>query len=143
MAADDLAMNTLAARTVVEREGYVRQRMSGGIMILRLLDAREETINAWYEDCNLFMTRWQRGQRLRYLHDIRAAEKVTPYATDRVLHILKRMRQIPITDGRGAVLLNSSALASLLSTFLKRRLVTDWQIRFFNIESEAIRWLSE
>jgi hypothetical protein len=136
-------METWRIRTVTEKEGYIRQRMLGGILILRLMDSRRETINAWYEDCSLLMSKWQPGQRLRYLHDVREAEVVTPYAVDRVVRVVRQMRQIPVTDGRGAILVNSSTLAELLSTFLKRRTLVNWQIRFFQDEDEALRWLSE
>lgn len=130
-------------RTVIEQNGYIRQRAAGGIVILRLADSRAEAIDAWYAECNKFMSHWEPGQRLRYLHDIRGAETVTPYATDRVVRVLRRMRNTPITDGRGAILLNSAALASILSSFFRRRRPGSWQIRFFRDESEAMRWLSE
>jgi hypothetical protein len=131
----------MTVRTIVERRGYQRQRMSGGIIILRLLEQSPEAIEAWYEDCNFFMSRWQPGQRLRYLHDIRRAERVTPYATDRVTRILKRMRTIPVNDGRGAILLTNATLANLLTPFLKPHPPAFWQIRFFSDEAEALRWL--
>ena len=130
------------ARTVIEKAGYQRQRMPGGIIILRLLDSRAETIDAWYEDCGKLMSRWLPGQRLRYLHDIRLAEHVTPHATERVVSVLRRMRHTPVSDARGAILLNNPTLASLLKTFFRRRPHVNWQIRFFSDEAEAIRWLS-
>jgi hypothetical protein len=130
-------------RTIVEKKGYQRQRMLGGIMILRVLEPTPEAIEAWYRDCNLFMARWEQGQRLRYLHDIRKAERVTPFATDRVARVLKRMRTIPVNDGRGAILLNNAALANLLTPFLRPHPPAYWQIRFFGDEPEALNWLSE
>lgn len=135
-------MTSTEFRTVIEKAGYRRQRMLGGILILRLLDAEVQTVDAWYEDCNKLMSHWQPGQRLRYLHDIRQAESVTPHNTDRVARVLRRMRHIPVTDGRGAILLNNSALAGLLGTFFKRRSHANWQIQFFSDEDEAIHWLS-
>jgi hypothetical protein len=131
------------ARTVIEKAGYQRQRLPGGIIILRLLDSRMETIDAWHEDCHKLMSRWLPGQRLRYLHDIRRAEQVTPHATERVISVLRRMRHTPVSDGRGAILVNNPTLASLLKTFFKRRPRANWQIRFFSDEAEAIRWLSD
>lgn len=133
---------SMTLRTIVEKKGYIRQRMNGGITILRVLEPTPEAIEAWYQDCNLFMSRWQPGQRLRYLHDVRSAERVTPYATERVTRVLKRMRTIPVSDGRGAILLNNASLASLLSPFLKPHPPAFWQIRFFSEEAEAFRWLS-
>ncbi len=129
-------------RTVVEKAGYRRERVPGRIDVLRLLDARPETIDAWYEDCSKLMARWQQGQRLRYLHDIRRAEQVTPHAMERVARVLRQMRYIPVTDGRGAILLNNPTLAALLRTFFRRRAHANWQIRFFSDEAEAMRWLS-
>jgi hypothetical protein len=128
-------------RTVVEKAGYRRERLPGSIVVLRLLDARVETIDAWFEDCNKLMGHWQPDQRLRYLHDIRGAEQVTPHATECVVRVLRRMKRIPVSDGRGAILLNNATVAALLKTFFKRRL--NWQIRFFGDEVEAMRWLSE
>ncbi|MCC7446940.1 MAG: hypothetical protein IT324_05950 [Anaerolineae bacterium] len=136
-------MSEATMRTVIAQAGYRRQRMLGGILILRLLDARPETIDAWYTDCNKLMTHWQTGQRLRYLQDIRQAEAVTPYSTDRVARVIRRMRHIPVTDARGAILVNSPALVTLLSTFFKRRSHNNWHIRFFHDESDALRWLAE
>ena len=133
----------MTLRTIVEKKGYQRQRMLGGVMILRLLEPTTEAIEAWYRDCNLFMSRWEPGQRLRYLHDIRQAERVTPFATDRVARVLKRMRTIPVNDGRGAILLNNAALANILTPFLKPHPPAYWQIRFFSEEADALRWLTE
>ena len=130
-------------RTVVEKAGYRRERLPDSIVVLRLLDAQPETIDAWFEDCNKLMSRWGQGQRLRYLHDIRQAEQVTPHAMERVVRVLRRMRYIPVTGGRGAILLNNPTLAALLRTFFRRRIQADWQIRFFEDEAQAMRWLSE
>jgi hypothetical protein len=131
------------SRVVIEKEGYRRQRLPGGTLILRLLDGRPETIDAWYDDCQKIMSAWRPGRRLRYLHDIRNAETITPFALDRVLNVLRRMRKLPISDGRGAILTRSSQVAGLLTTFLKRRRYANWQIQFFNDEVEALRWLNE
>jgi hypothetical protein len=130
-------------RTVVEKAGYRRERLPGSIVALRLLDARPETIDAWYEDCSKLMAHWQQGQRLRYLHDIRQAEQVTPHAMERVARVLRQMRYTPVTDGRGAILMNNQTLAGLLRTFFRRRAHANWQIRFFSDEAEAMRWLSD
>ncbi len=130
-------------RTVVEKAGYRRERLPGSVVVLRLLDARPETIDAWFEDCNKLMSRWERGQRLRYLHDIRQAEQVTPHAMERVVRVLRRMRHIPVSDGRGAILLGNPTVAGLLRTFFRRRAHANWQIRFFDDEGQALRWLSE
>ncbi len=130
-------------RTIIEKAGYRRQRLPGNITVLKLLDARPETIDAWYDDCNKLMAHWQRDQRLRYLHDIRGAEQVTPHATDRVVRVLRRMRHIPVSNGRGAILLSNPTLAALLGTFVNRRRHANWQIRFFFDEAEAMRWLGE
>ncbi len=136
-------MSEATIRTVMEQAGYRRQRMLGGILILRLLDSRPETIDAWYEDCNRMMAHWQTDQRLRYLQDIRQAEAVTPHSTDRAARVIRRMRHIPVTDARGAVLVNNPALVALLGTFFKRRSQANWHIRFFSDEAEALRWLSD
>jgi hypothetical protein len=130
-------------RIVVQRPGYERERLPGDIFILRLHDARSESVDAWYEDCNKLMSRWLPGQHLRYLHDIRAAESVTPHAMDRVARVLRRMRNTPVTDGHGAIVLNNGVVASLLATFFKRRPHANWQIRFFDKEDLAVRWLAE
>ncbi len=127
----------------MQEAGYSRERLQGGIFILRLRDANPATIDAWYDDCNKLMGRWQSDQRLRYLHDIRGAETVTPHSTDRVTRVLRRMRYIPVSDGRGAILLNNKLIATLLETFFKRRPRANWQIRFFSDETQALNWLSE
>jgi hypothetical protein len=134
---------TSYSRTIVEQAGYSRLRLPGGINVLRLADGERDTIEAWFEDCNKLMSRWLPDQRLRYLHDIRAAEFVTPHAIDRVTQVLRRMRYTPIADGRGAVVLNSTAISSLLGIFFKRRPGLNWKIRFFSDEKAALRWLSE
>ena len=136
-------IDTPQIRTVIEKEGYRRQRASGGILILRLLDSRRETIEVWHDDCHKLMSHWRADQPLRYLHDIREAEQVTPYATERVARVLRRMRHIPVTDARGAILVNNQTLAALLGTFFKRRSHVNWQIHFFTDESQALCWLSE
>jgi hypothetical protein len=128
-------------RTIIEKAGYRREHLPGHIVALRLLDGRPETIEAWYEDCSKLMSHWQREDRLRYLHDVRRAEQVTPHAMERVARVLRQMRYIPVTDGRGAILMNNVTLAGLLRTFFRRRAHANWQIRFFNDEAEAIRWL--
>jgi hypothetical protein len=130
-------------RTVVQRQGYLRQHLTSGISILRLLDSSPEAIEAWYEECNLMMANWRPGQRLRYVHDIRAAERITPRGTDRVARVLRRMRSIPVTDGRGAILLHNPALANLLAPFLRPKAPARWLIQFFDDEAEAIAWLSK
>jgi hypothetical protein len=136
-------VNPSTARTVIQKPGYVRQRVPGGIWILRVQDTSTEAISAWYDDCNLFMAHWRPGQRLRYLHDIRLAERVTPFATDRVTRVLKRMRRIPVTNGRGAIVMQNAALAKLLAPFLKPHPPANWQIQFFSDEQAALRWLHE
>ncbi len=135
--------NNNERKIVIRRPGYEREWLPGDIHILRLHDARSESIEAWYEDCNKLMARWLPGQRLRYLHDIRAAEQVTPRAMDRVTRVLRRMRNTPVTDGHGAIVLNNGVVASLLATFFKRRPQANWQIRFFDNEDAAVHWLSE
>ena len=127
----------------MEKGGYVRERRLGGIIILRVMDSEPQTIDAWYEDCNKLMSRWQPDQKLLYLHDIRGAERITPHATDRVARILRRMRYMPVGDSRGAILLTNPTIRSLLETFFKRRPRANWQIRFFTDEAEALRWLAE
>ncbi len=135
--------NGTSRRVMLEQGNYRRERLLSGIVVLRLLDDEPETLEAWFEDCNRLMGEWEPGQRLRYLHDIRGAERVTPRATDRVARILKRMRNTPVTDGRGAIVLKNSTIASLLGTFFKRRPQANWTIRFFDDEADALRWLSQ
>ncbi|CAG1002857.1 MAG: hypothetical protein IT322_13575 [Anaerolineae bacterium] len=132
---------TAPTRTVIVKAGYRRERLPGNILIMRLLDSQRESLDAWYEDCCKCMSAWRPGRRLRYLHDIRHAEYITPYATERVIRVLAKMRQLPVTDGRGAILLQTPALGSVLGTFFKRRTYANWQVQFFNDEHEAIRWL--
>ena len=136
-------MDNGSVRTIIHQSGYRRERLPGGIFVLRLQNADPETIDAWYEDCLRLMSRWETGQRLRYLHDIRGAEVVTPHTTDRVARILRRMREIPVSDGRGAILLNNQTIGSLLQGFFKRRPRANWEIRFFNEEERALRWLQQ
>jgi hypothetical protein len=128
-------------RMIYEKAGYTRRRLPSGVTVLTLADANAETLDAWFEDCNKLMSRWQPDDKLRYLHDIRGAEFVTPHATDLVAKILRRMRYTPIGDGRGAVVLRNSTISSLLSMFLNRRMSMNWEIRFFSDDSEALRWL--
>ncbi|HLY24956.1 MAG TPA: hypothetical protein VKQ72_01365, partial [Aggregatilineales bacterium] len=128
---------------VVQEAGYRREAAPGGIVILRLTDSTPETIEAWFEDCNKLMESWKPQQRLRYLHDIRQAERVTPRGLDRVTRILHRMRLIPVGDSRGAILTRNATLAGLLGTFLKRRPRANWQIRFFQDEDKALHWLRQ
>ncbi len=128
-------------RTLVQQAGYVRQRAPGGVVILRVTNAYPETISAWYEDCNRLMASWQSGKRLRYLHDIRGAGLPTPHATDRVAQVLRRMRYITVSDGRGAILVENSALAHLLSSLIKRRPQANWEVRCFADEQAALSWL--
>src|SRR5271157_744416 len=134
--------NQAETRTIVDQYGYIRQRMLGNIYVLRLRDAAPDTIDAWYEDCMKVMSRWEPNQRLRYLHDIREAEFVTPHAIDRVTQILRRMRNIPVMDARGAILLTNPLIGLLLGTFFNQRPQLAWQIRFFEDESAAIQWLN-
>jgi hypothetical protein len=131
------------ARTVIERAGYRRQRLPGGIWALRLVDSHRETLEAWYEDCVRLMEAWRAGERLRYLHDIRKAGQVTPYAIEYVARVLRRMRQRPVTDARGAILTDNPTLAGLLASFLGGSAYAHWQIRFFEDEEEALFWLSK
>jgi hypothetical protein len=129
------------ARTIIEKAGYCRQRLPGGIWALRLADSRRETLAAWYEDCVRVMEAWRPEQRLRYLHDIRKAGQVTPYAIEYVARVLRRMRQRPVTDARGAILTDNPTLAGLLGSFLSGNAFAHWQIRFFEDEDAAILWL--
>ncbi|MEP7286744.1 MAG: hypothetical protein ABI947_13370 [Chloroflexota bacterium] len=129
-------------RVIMQQGGYSRRRLPGSIFILRLEDASPATIEAWYEDCNNLMSRWQPDQRLRYLHDIRGAEWVNSQTMDRVTRVLRRLRYIPVGDGRGAIVLNNTTIASLLSTFFKRRPHANWDIRFFSDPTEALAWLA-
>jgi hypothetical protein len=117
--------------------------MTGGIVVLRLLDSNPETIEAWYDDCNRLMEDWTPEKRLRYLHDIRQAERVTPRGLDHVTRVLHRMRLISVGDARGAILTRNATLAGLLGTFLKRRPRANWQIRFFQDEAKSLEWLRE
>ncbi len=136
-----LKMST--ARTVIEKAGYARQRLPGGVWTLRLGDPHRETLQAWYEDCVRLMAAWRPEQRLRYLHDIRKAGQVTPYAIEYVARVLRRMRQYPVTDARGAILTDNPTLAGLLGSFLKENAYACWQIRFFVDEAEALFWLTD
>ena len=128
-------------RTIRQEAGYIRQRAPGGIIILRIGDSRPETINAWYDDCLRLMAGWQPARQMRYLHDIRGAGLPTPYATDRVAQVLQRMRQIPVSDGRGAILVTNLTLARLLESVIKRRPRTNWHIRCMADEHGALAWL--
>jgi hypothetical protein len=130
-----------SARLIVQKAGYRRERLPGGTLVLRLTDSRAETIDAWYDDCNKLMSAWEPGRRLRYLHDIRGAERITLQATDRAARVLRRMKYVPVTDGRGAILLSDATLGGLLSSYVQRR--PGWQVRVFLEEAEALRWLSE
>lgn len=130
------------ARTVISQAGYRRERLPDGTLVLRLLDAYPETVEAWYEDCNRLMASWRPGRRLRYVHDIRNAEYVTPFATERVARVLWRMRQIPVGDARGAILMQNPTLAALLNSFVRNLSAAGWRIRVFGNETEAFTWLS-
>lgn len=136
------SQNMVPTRIVLEYAGYRRERAAGGILILRLLDDRRETLDAWHEDCHKLMSHWRADQPLRYLHDIRHAEQVTPYATERVARVVRRMRSIPVHDARGAILVNNESLAALLDTFFRRRTQINWQISNFRNEQDAMQWLS-
>ena len=48
-------------RTVYQQGNYSRQRATGGVIILRVGDARPETIDAWFEDCQRLIAVWQPG----------------------------------------------------------------------------------
>ena len=130
-------------RTQHQEAGYVRQRAPGGVIILRVTNSRSETINAWYEDCLRLMATWPHTQRLRYLHDIRGAGLPTPHATDRVAHVLRRMRYTPVSDGKGAILIENRSLAELLSSVVKPHPQANWQIRCFSDEAAALVWLHD
>jgi hypothetical protein len=130
-------------RTVHEQAGYTRQRASGGILVLRLHDARPETLAAWREDCFRIMGTWRGASRLRYLHDIRGAQSMTPYGVECVAAVLRHMRGIPVVDGRGAVLHSNAGIANVLGGFLNRRRYAGWRLRFFTDEDAALRWLGE
>lgn len=130
-------------RTVLVTGGYMRQRQLGGTLILRLFDLQPSSIDAWYADCNGLMAHWARGRRLRYLHDIRRVQYVTPHALDRVTRVLSRMRVTPVSDGRGAILASHAPLMSLLQTTLKSRRFSTWNMRVFHDEDAALRWLAE
>jgi hypothetical protein len=130
------------ARTVIAQAGYRRERLPDGTLVLRLLDARPETVEAWYQDCNRLMGSWRPGRRLRYVHDIRQAEYVTPFATERVARVLWRMRQIPVGDACGAILVHNPTLAALLDSFVRNLSAAGWRIRVFESEAEALTWLS-
>jgi hypothetical protein len=129
------------ALTIIETAGYRRQRLPGGIWALRLADSRRETLAAWHDDCIKVMEAWRPEQRLRYLHDIREAGQVTPYAIEYVARVLRRMRQRPVTDARGAILTDNPTLADLLGSFLRGNAFARWQIHFFEDEDAAICWL--
>jgi hypothetical protein len=136
-------MNTpYPPRTVIAKAGYRRERWPGGILVMRLLDNQTETIDAWFEDCQLNMSAWRVGRRLRYLHDIRSAEHITAYSTERVTRVLRVMRHTEVSDAKGAVLLKTEAIGTLLSSFLRRRAYEPWQIQFFTDELAALGWLS-
>lgn len=128
-------------RIIVEEAGYQRSRLPNGIFVLRVSDARPATLQAWFEDCNKLMSRWQAEQPLRYIHDIRGAEQLTPHGIDYVSQVLRRMRYIPVNDGRGAIVLNNTTIATMLAPFFKRRPTANWQVRFFRDDQEAVRWL--
>lgn len=130
-------------RTVLHQAGYVRQRQLGGTYILRLLDHDSTTIDAWFADCNGLMRTWGRGKRLRYLHDIRQAERITPHGIDRATRVLERMRNIPVSDGRGAVLAQNPAVIGILQMTLRSRRYSVWDIRIFQDETTALRWLAD
>jgi hypothetical protein len=130
------------ARTVIAQAGYRRERLPDGTLVLRLLDAHPETIDAWYQDCNRLMASWRPGRRLRYVHDIRNAEYVTPFATERVARIFWRMRQIPVDDACGAILMHNPTLAALLNSFVRNLSAAGWRIYVFESETDALRWLS-
>jgi len=130
-------------RVIVQQDGYIRQRQLGGTHVLRLLNPDITTIDAWFTDCTGLMRDWGRGKRLRYLHDIRSAEKMTPHAIDRAARILELMRVTPVSDGRGAVLANNAAVIAILQTTLRTRRYSTWQIRVFQDEAIALRWLAE
>lgn len=130
-------------RTIHEQAGYARQRASGGVIVLRLNDSRPETLEAWRDDCLRIMATWRGANRLRYLHDIRGAQHMTPYNIECVASVLRHMRGIPVQDGRGAVLHSNVGLATVLGGFLNRRRFAGWRIRFFTEEPEALRWLAE
>jgi hypothetical protein len=129
------------SRIIVEKDGYRRERLPDNIHILRLTNASPETIDAWFEDCQKLIQVWRIDRSLRYLHDVREAEQVTPHATEKVVRILRQMRYMPVSDGRGAILVKSAPLANLLSTFFKRRPYANWSIAFFSDEDEALAWL--
>jgi hypothetical protein len=80
---------------------------------------------------------------LRYLHDIRNAEALKLHSIDRVMMVLKKVRSSPVKNGRGAILLHNESIAAMLDSFVKRYIRSNWQIRCFSNEEEAIRWLSE
>jgi len=130
-------------RVILEKAGYQRIRVQGGVLILRLLDNSCETLDAWHADCVRLMASWQPGKRLRYLHDIRCAEQVTALSLERVMGVLHRMRGVPVSDAKGAVLVRNTTLASLMSSFFKRRRYSNWRIAFFDDEAAALRWLAD
>jgi len=130
-------------RIIVQQAGYSRERLLGGVTILKLRNAEPESVDAWYQDCLKLMSRWQPGQRLRYMHDIRNAEQITSYGLERVIDVLRRLRTIPVSDAKGAVVLKKAALADLLGSFLKRRPTARWEIRFYYEPQEALNWLQQ
>lgn len=130
-------------RTILQKAGYVRQRQIGGTYVLRLLDPERATIDAWYADCNGLMHTWGREKRLRYLHDIRQAERITPHAIDRATRVLERMRVTPVSNGRGAILAENPAVIGILQMTLRARRYSTWDIRVFQDEQAALRWLEE
>jgi hypothetical protein len=137
------AVDDKTARLMVKKAGYSRVRLADSTVILRLEDAESATLQAWFEDCNRLMSYWQPEAPLRYIHDIRGAEVLTPYAVDYVTRVLRRMRYTWVQDGRGAIILNNASIAALLTTFFKQRPFSNWEIRFFRDEAEALRWVRQ
>lgn len=129
--------------SAVERASFVRQELPGGIVVLRLRDSEPDTLDAWYTECTRQMAAWTSEGRLRYLHDVRAAEALKAHSIDRVTRVLKGVGASPARDGRGAILLDNRAVAATLDSVVSRYVGGKWQVRCFSDETQAIGWLRQ
>jgi hypothetical protein len=126
---------------VQEKTYHVEWREDGKILCVRFISTGSETAEAWFKEGQALLSAWSPDKPLLMMYDMRHVRNLMSAEAIQTTQALARINKE--RTGKAAILLHDSAPAQNITATAKYAIPTNYSIKMFKDEPEAIAWLLE
>jgi hypothetical protein len=126
---------------VQEKTYHVEWLEDGKILCVRFISTGSETAEAWFKEGQELLGNWSPDKPLLMMYDMRHVRNLMSAEAIQTTQALARINKDRV--GKAAILLHESAPAQNITATAKYAIPTNYTIKMFKDEPEAVAWLLE